>query len=70
MAPEDALDTVLGGILTQGYDKQENLLEQGLTSFGLMQLVTRCAEQGYRVKIEDIMKDPTFSGIVENMKTE
>ena len=69
-APEDALSTVLNGILPNGYDKENSLLEQGLSSFGIMQLVTRCSEQGYRVKIEDVMKDPTFSGIVSIMKTE
>ena len=69
-APEDALQIVLSGILVQGYDKQQNLLEQGLTSFGIMQLITRCAEQGYRVRMEDVIKDPTFAGIVGNMKTE
>lgn len=70
MSPEDALELVLSGILVDGYDKEQNLLEQGLDSFGIMQLITRCAEQGYRVRMEEIMSDPTFAGIAANMKTE
>ena len=69
-APEDALNIVLSGILPGGYNKDVNLFHQGLNSFGVMQLITRCAEYGYRLKIEDVIKNPTFSGIVSNMKTE
>ena len=69
-APEDALNFVLSGIFPNGYDKQENLLSQGMTSFQMMQLITRIGEQGYRLKIEDVIKNPTFSGIVGSMKTE
>ena len=69
-SPEDALDVVLKGIFPEGYDKQANLFEQGLDSFKVMQIVTRCGEEGYRVHMQDIMKDPTFKGIVSSMKTE
>ena len=68
-SPEDALDTVLRSIFLNGYDKQANLFEQGLDSLKIMQIVTRCGEQGYRVNMLDIMKDPTFKGIVACMKT-
>ena len=69
-SPEDALNLVLSGIFPNGYNKQENLLTQGMNSFQIMQLITRCGEQGYRLRIEDVMKNPTFSGIVSSMKTE
>ena len=69
-SPEDALNLVLSGIFPSGYNKQENLLTQGMNSFQIMQLITRCGEQGYRLRIEDVMKNPTFSGIVSSMKTE
>lgn len=69
-SPEDALDVVLRGIFPEGYDKQVNLFEQGLDSFKVMQIVTRSGEEGYRIQMQDIMKDPTFKGIVANMKTE
>lgn len=69
-SPEDALNLVLSGIFPGGYNKQENLLTQGMNSFQIMQLITRCGEQGYRLRIEDVMKNPTFSGIVSSMKTE
>ena len=69
-SPEDALDVVLSGIFPEGYDKQTNLFEQGLDSFKVMQIVTRAGEEGYRLHMQDIMKDPTFKGIVAAMKTE
>ena len=69
-SPEDALQFVLSGIFPGGYNKEENLLLQGMNSFQIMQLITRCGEQGYRLKIEDVMKNPTFSGIVSSMTTE
>ena len=69
-SPEDALDVVLRGIFPEGYDKQASLFEQGLDSFKVMQIVTRVGEEGYRVHMQDIMKDPTFKGIVAGMKTE
>ena len=68
-SPEDALDFVLTTILPNGYNKQDSLISQGMNSFNVMQLITRCAEQGYRLKIEEVIKDPTFSGIVSSMKT-
>ena len=69
-SPEAALDTVLRGIFPQGYDRGRNLVEQGMTSFNFMQIITRCAEQGYRVKLMDIVKDPVFDKIAAAMKTE
>ena len=69
-SPEAALDTVLRGIFPQGYDRNRNLVEQGMTSFNFMQIITRCGEQGYRVKLQDIIKDPVFDNIVASMKTE
>ena len=69
-SPEDALDVVLSGIFPEGYDKQAGLFEQGLDSFKVMQIVTRAGEEGYRIHMQDIMKDPTFKGIVAAMKTE
>ena len=62
----DVLMNVLSGIY-EDYDPEDDLFSQGFTSLNLMQIVTRCAEQGYRVKIEDIIKNPTFDGIVECM---
>lgn len=69
-SPEDTLDAVLSEIFPEGYDKQVNLFEQGLDSLKMMQIVTRCGQQGYRINLQEIMKDPTFKGIVAIMKTE
>ena len=69
-SPEDALHFVLSGIFPGGYNKEDSLLLQGMNSFQMMQLITRVGEQGYRLTIEDVVKNPTFSGIVRSMTTE
>ena len=67
-SPEEALAIVFSLIFPQGYGKDENLFEKGLDSFKIMQIVTRAAENGYRIKMQDIFKNPTFNGIVGVME--
>ena len=64
--PEEVLMDVLTGIEPK-FDPSANLMEQGFTSLNLMQIVTRCAEQGYRVQLQDLIMDPVFDGIVVHM---
>jgi hypothetical protein len=45
--PADAVLTEVLNSISPGFDLSENLMEQGLTSFNAMQIVTRCAEQGF-----------------------
>ncbi len=65
--PADAVLTEVLNSISPGFDLSENLMEQGLTSFNAMQIVTRCAEQGYRVQLNDVIINPTFEGIVSRM---
>ena len=67
-SPEDALDAVLSGIFPNGYDKEVNLFEQGMDSLKMVQMVSGCAREGYKLEMQKIMEDPTFKGIVANMK--
>jgi aryl carrier-like protein len=69
-SPEDALDAALLAVFPDGYDKQVNLFEQGLDSLKMVRLASLCAEEGYRIGLQDFMKDPTFKGVVAGMKTE
>ncbi|MBR1443358.1 MAG: hypothetical protein IJ583_07490 [Firmicutes bacterium] len=66
-SPEQALDAVLKGLLPT-FDRNIGLFEQGFTSLNLMQIVTRLAEHGYKIKMENIISDPTFDGLLSNMK--
>ena len=64
-ADEVFLD-VMKGILPN-YDPAVDLFEQGVSSFNLIQIVTRCAEQGYRLNLQDIIQNPDFERIVSHM---
>lgn len=67
-SPEEALKVVFSLLFPNGYTVDENLFEKGMDSFMIMQIVTRCAENGYRVKMQDIFRNPTFNGIVSKME--
>ncbi len=67
-SPEEALTIVFTGIFPEGYTADENLFEKGLDSFKIMQIVTRASENGYRIKMQDIFKNPTFNGIASKME--
>ena len=69
-SPEDALDSVLSSIFPNGYDRDGNLFDNGIDSVMVAQITVKCAEEGYRIGMEEIFADPTFTGIVSNMKTE
>ena len=65
--PEVALDEVLKSIFP-AYDRNTGLLEQGFTSLNMMQIVTRLGEHGYSIAMGDIIANPSFDGILPNMK--
>ena len=65
--PEVALDEVLKSIFP-AYDRNTGLLEQGFTSLNMMQIVTRLGEHGYSIHMQDIVANPSFDGILPNMK--
>ena len=68
-APREALRVVLDSI-RPGFQENGNLFEQGLTSYNVMQMVTRAGEQGYVLTMRDIISEPTFEAIASKMKTE
>jgi aryl carrier-like protein len=68
-APREALRVVLDSI-RPGFQEIGNLFEQGLTSYNVMQMVTRAGEQGYVLTMRDIISEPTFEAIASKMKTE
>jgi aryl carrier-like protein len=65
---EEVLDHVLGGLLENGFNKTDDLFEQGLTSLDTVKLVTRCAEHGYSLSMQDIYMHSTYDGLLECMK--
>lgn len=64
VAPDVALDIVIKGIINRPYGRDDNFFKIGMNDFSVMQIVTRCAEQGYRVQMKDIAGNPTFNGLV------
>jgi len=65
--PEVALETVLRGILNKPFDKDADLFKIGISNFGIMQIITRCAEQGYSVTMKDISQNHTFNTLVKKL---
>ncbi len=65
--PEQALDTVLSLILPN-CDKDKSFFEQGMSSFDVIKLITRCGENGYIVEMKDVFKTPTYNELVKKMK--
>ena len=65
--PEVALETVLRGILNKPFDKDADLFKIGISNFGIMQIITRCAEQGYSVTMQDISQNHTFNTLVKKL---
>lgn len=68
-SPQEALRIILDSI-RPGFQENGNLFEQGLTSFNVMQMVTRAGEQGYVLTMRDVIAEPTFEAIASKMKTE
>ncbi|HAV00575.1 MAG TPA: hypothetical protein DCW47_05215 [Lachnospiraceae bacterium] len=64
---EEVLDHVLSGLLKNGFNKTDDLFEQGLTSLDTVKIVTRCGEHGYGVKMQDIYMHSTFDELVKCM---
>jgi aryl carrier-like protein len=65
---EEVLEHVLSGLLPNGYSKEKDLFEQGLTSLDTVKMVTRCGEHGYRLSMQDIYMHSTFEGLIACMK--
>ena len=64
---EEVLEHVLSGLLKNGFNKTDDLFEQGLTSLDAVKIVTRCGEHGYAVKMQDIYMHSTFDELVKYM---
>ena len=64
---EEALMIVMTSIIPN-FDKNVDFFEQGLTSFDTVKMVTRCAENGYKIDMKDIYMHPNFSELVECME--
>ena len=64
----EVLDHVLSGILKEGYSRTADLFEQGLTSLDTVKMVTRCAENGYALSMQDIYMHSTYDELVKCMK--
>ncbi|WP_029200802.1 phosphopantetheine-binding protein [Oribacterium sp. NK2B42] len=64
---EEVLEHVLSGLLKNGFNKTDDLFEQGLTSLDAVKIVTRCGEHGYSVKMQDIYMHSTFDELVKYM---
>ena len=64
---EEALMIVMTSIIPN-FDKNADFFEQGLTSFDTVKMVTRCAENGYKIDMKDIYMHPNFNELVECME--
>ena len=67
-SPEEVLDHVLGGLLKKGFSKTDDLFEQGLTSLDTVKMVTRCAEYGYALSMQDIYMHSNYNELIKCMK--
>ena len=65
---QEVLDHVLGGLLKNGFNKTDDLFEQGLTSLDTVKMVTRCGEHGYSLSMQDIYMHSTYNELLECMK--
>ncbi len=65
---EEVLDHVLSGLLGDGYSRTEDFFEQGLTSFDVVKMVTRCGEHGYALRMQDVYMHSTFDELLGCMK--
>ncbi len=66
---EEVLDHVLSGLLKDGYNKQDDLFAQGLTSLDTVKMVTRCNEHGYALSMKDIYMHSTYDELLDCMKS-
>ena len=69
-SPEKALEIVLQSIIGRQVHDSENFLAMGLTSINIMQIITRCGEQGYRVTIQDVISNPTITELAKRLSAE
>ena len=69
-SPEKALEIVLQSIIGRPVHDSENFLAMGLTSINIMQIITRCGEQGYRVTIQDVISNPTITELAKRLSAE
>ena len=67
-SPQEVLDHVLGGLLKNGFNKTDDLFEQGLTSLDTVKMVTRCAEHGYALSMQDIYMHSNYDELIKCMK--
>ena len=65
---EEVLDHVLNGIFKNGFNKEEDLFAQGLTSLDSVKMVTRCGEHGYTLSMQDIYMHSTYDELLNCMK--
>jgi aryl carrier-like protein len=65
---EEVLDHVLSGLLGDGYSRTEDFFEQGLTSFDVVKMVTRCGEHGYALSMQDVYMHSNFDELLGYMK--
>ena len=65
---EEVLDHVLSGLLKDGFNKTDDLFEQGLTSLDTVKMVTRCGEHGYSLSMQDIYMHSTYDELLKCMK--
>jgi hypothetical protein len=65
---EEVLDHVLSGLLEDGYSRTEDFFEQGLTSFDVVKMVTRCGEHGYALSMQDVYMHSNFGELLGYMK--
>jgi hypothetical protein len=65
---EEVLDHVVSGLLGDGYSRTEDFFEQGLTSFDVVKMVTRCGEHGYALSMQDVYMHSNFDELLGYMK--
>jgi len=68
--PEKALAIVLQSIVGRPVHESENFFAMGLTSINVMQMITRCGEQGYRITMQDVINNPTIAELAKKLAAE
>ncbi|WP_037590860.1 acyl carrier protein, partial [Sporomusa ovata] len=69
-SPEKALAIVLQSIVGRPVQESENFFAIGLTSVNVMQMITRCGEQGYQVTMQDVISNPTITELAKKLAAE
>ena len=75
IAPKTALETLLQTCAAQALEMREvsceaDLFALGLTSLGVIQMITDLSEQGYDCKVKDVYAQKTITGIAQSMIAE